>query len=90
MLISTPISIGELLDKITILQIKSERIKQKEKLKYIHEELQALSNKADQAGILTTTVKSLQKKLKSINEALWEIEDSIRICEKNQDFSEIY
>tara|TARA_B100000029_G_scaffold275748_1_gene270412 strand:+ start:2145 stop:2534 length:390 start_codon:yes stop_codon:yes gene_type:complete len=82
------VSIGELLDKVTILEIKLEKIKDPEKLKYINDEYNSLKNQ------LNTNVKSNPKldelfnSLKKINSKLWVIEDDKRRCEKNSDFGE--
>lgn len=86
MLVSTPISVGELLDKITILEIKKERIHDQAKLLHINKELEALLDIVEEQGLNKTP--KLTQALKEVNEALWEIEDNIRLCEKAQDFSE--
>ncbi|MBL96676.1 MAG: hypothetical protein CMF52_02580 [Legionellales bacterium] len=84
--IVTEIGSGELIDKITILEIKSERIADLEKLKNIKRELSVLNATRDahlrDIGGLT----DLEKRLKAINEDLWEIEDDIRACEAQKDF----
>ena len=87
MIISTPVSLGELVDKISILQIKTINIKDNEKLKLIREELQLLNI------ILSEHVKKddIQKYLESlieINSKLWVIEDEIRDCERNKKFDQ--
>ena len=82
------VSVGELLDKLSILEIKQEKIKDTEKLKYINDEYQVLK------GQLLKNVKSDDKlnklfiSLKEINSKLWVIEDDKRMCEKNSDFGE--
>lgn len=86
MLIQTPVSWGELVDKITILQIKSERITDKAKLVNIHKELDELTKTAKAAATFPPEVVELQAKLKVVNEKLWVIEDDIRDCERNKDF----
>ena len=88
MLVNTPISVGELLDKITILQIKSERITVEDKLLHVRYELQALSAVASELLTRSDDLDQLQQQLKQVNEALWDIEDDIRLCEKQQDFSD--
>lgn len=88
MLVNTPISVGELLDKITILQIKNERITSTDKLQHVRCELQALSAVALNFVTHSKDLDQLQQKLKQVNEILWDIEDSIRICEKKSDFSD--
>ena len=81
-----PISIGELIDKITILKIKLEKIKNPEKLQWIKKEYDLLineKNKITQRNIITDP---LFKKLYQINSILWNIEDQIRILEKKKQF----
>ena len=72
---------GELLDKIAILEIKAERIDDPAKLRNIHAELAALSQARDQSIFDQDGIASLTAKLRSVNEALWSIEDEIRACE---------
>ena len=84
--VKVPVAPGELFDKIAILQIKSERIKDANKLVNIRREL-ALFESAQIATFPTTPeLSSLAGNLKSINEQLWDIEDSIRDCERAEDF----
>ena len=85
--ILTEISPGELLDKISILEIKSEKIKDKNNLLEISKEYKILKN-AEQTNIIKNTeIENLCKMLKEVNLNLWNTEDQIRICEKNKDFS---
>jgi len=77
---------GELIDKITILEIKSERIADAGKLKNVRVELQVLEAARDAAMAATAELADLTAQLKQVNEALWEIEDAIRDCERGQDF----
>ena len=77
---------GELIDKITILEIKSERIVDADKLKNVRVELQVLEAARDAAMAATAELADLTAQLKQVNEALWEIEDAIRDCERGQDF----
>jgi hypothetical protein len=86
MLVVTPVSWGELLDKITILQIKSERIRDEKKLLNIRRELDELNQTVSKTTTLSAPVQSLVKELKQINEKLWVIEDDIRECERQKDF----
>ena len=80
------VSPGELLDKITILEIKSERVNDAEKLANIRHEL-GLYREAFEAQLQVTDALTVQlQELKSVNEALWNIEDEIRACEARQDF----
>jgi hypothetical protein len=77
---------GELIDKITILEIKSERIDDSEKRANVTYELSVLTNALEMAIDTSEQISALSQRLKAVNEKLWEIEDDIRICEKNQDF----
>lgn len=85
--ISAPVSYGELIDKITILEIKSERIGDASKLANIHTELQLLSTawQADPAS--RTDISDERARLKAVNETLWDIEDHIRVKEKAKAFN---
>jgi len=83
-----PISPGELLDKITILQIKSERIADPAKVTNVRTELEMLDKVWRQAVDEDGEIAALTAELKSINEALWEIEDDIRDEERNRRFGE--
>ena len=81
------ISVGELIDKITILEIKSERIDDPAKLANVRYELNMLNNTpASELGTLDG-LNEVQQALKSVNERLWELEDNIRDCERRDDFS---
>lgn len=86
MLIQTPVSWGELLDKITILMIKSERISDSAKLLNIRRELEELEKTRDAAATLPEEAKAVFADLKRVNEKLWVIEDDIRDCERQKDF----
>ena len=86
--IQVPISPGELLDKITILQIKSERIDDPAKLANVNRELEMLTRVWEQSVDSGDEIEALAARLKSINEALWEIEDKIRDEERNKRFGE--
>ncbi|MDH5472001.1 MAG: DUF6165 family protein [Gammaproteobacteria bacterium] len=83
-----PISPGELLDKITILRIKSARINEPEKLANVRNELDMLDNIWSQSVNQDSTIKQLTEELTSINEALWDIEDDIRDEEREKRFGE--
>ncbi|MEL0205060.1 MAG: DUF6165 family protein [Alphaproteobacteria bacterium] len=78
MLLHVPLSVGEVLDKVTILEIKSERIDDAAKLKNINNELAQLRALLTDAVFDEASIKSLVDELKQINEALWDIEDNIR------------
>ncbi len=80
------ISPGELLDKITILQIKCERIDGPDKLRNVWKELSILTACRDEAIPESDEITRLTQDLKSVNEALWDIEDQIREREKSEDF----
>jgi predicted nucleic acid-binding Zn-ribbon protein len=84
--IKVPVSFGEVLDKITILEIKSERIADAEKVKNVRLELDELSATWDEAVENQSAITDLRNKLKAVNEELWEIEDDIRDQEAAQDF----
>ena len=82
------VSIGELLDKISILEIKSEKIKDPEKLKFINDEYKILKDQLETNIKNNSEIESLYNSLKEINAKLWVIEDDKRLCEKNSDFGE--
>lgn len=86
MLISIPVSWGELLDKITILDIKNERIDDAAKRNNVLRELTALNEVVARHGALPDGAAGLIDELRSINAALWDIEDDIRDCERDRDF----
>lgn len=81
-MIEIPVSIGEVIDKITILQIKQKHITDTSKLKNINRELDLLKKKISDISIS----EKMFEELMNINEQLWEIEDTIRLCEANSDF----
>ena len=82
------VSIGELLDKISILEIKQEKIKDSEKLKFIKNEHSILKNQLDKNVKSDDKLNNLYQSLKEINSKLWVIEDDKRQCEKDKDFGE--
>ena len=82
------VSVGELLDKISILEIKKEKIKDTDKLKFINDEYLILKKQLDENITLSEPLKKLYEELKAINTKLWDIEDNKRMCEKNSDFGE--
>ena len=82
------VSVGELFDKISILEIKKEKIKDSEKLKFINNEHQILKKQLDNNVKSDENIEKLFKSLKEINAKLWIIEDDKRLCEKNSDFGE--
>ncbi len=82
------VSIGELLDKISILEIKKDKIKSPDKLKFINDEYFVLKNQLKENVHLNKKINSLYYELKAINSKLWDIEDDKRNCEKNSNFGE--
>ena len=82
------VSAGELIDKITILEIKKEKIKNQDKLKEIIKELSSLSSTMIELIPDISKVEKLKHSLKEINLKLWDIEDGKRSAEKNKDFGE--
>ena len=82
------VSVGELFDKISILEIKKDKIKDKEKLKYIVDEYNLLKEQMVDKVKLNEKLSGLFDTLKDINSKLWVIEDDKRSCEKNSDFGE--
>lgn len=86
--INVPISPGELLDKITILEIKAEKISDSEKLRNVETELDLLSKTWEQSSMYNSTVIKLRQSLKETNLVLWDIEDRIRIKEAEKEFDQ--
>ena len=82
------VSVGELLDKISILEIKKEKIKDLEKLKFINDEYSVLKDQFNKNVESDEKLLELFNSLKEINSKLWVIEDNKRLCEKNSDFGE--
>ncbi|MCA9120933.1 MAG: glycosyltransferase family protein [Planctomycetaceae bacterium] len=84
--VNVEIAPGELIDKITILEIKLERITDTSKLANVRVELNTLESARDSTLIASSELDALTQQLKSVNEQLWDIEDSIRDCEREKDF----
>ena len=82
------VSVGELLDKISILEIKKEKIKDPEKLKFINEEYDILKDQLNKNVKSDEKLDKLFQSLKEMNVKLWIIEDDKRLCEKNSDYGE--
>ena len=87
-LIQVPVSYGELIDKITILEIKSERIADPEKLINIRRELELLNLTWEDSSAARNDISDARERLKTINEKLWEIEDQIRLEESARNFGD--
>ena len=85
-----PVAVGELIDKLTILEIKIAHIKDPEKLKNIQLEHQELEKIKLKYGFDTDAIETLQAQLKTINQELWTIEDDIRDCEFNNQFDQTF
>ena len=88
--ILTEISAGELLDKMTILEIKLDKIRDKENLLEVSKEYESLKETKKSNIKLTKDLENLIIQLKEINLKLWDIEDKKRICEKNKDFGQVF
>ena len=86
MLINVPVSIGELFDKISILDIKTKKIKNKDDLKLIKYELSKLKKIVKSKGLTSSKIRKKYLLLKSINEKLWNIENRKRRCERLKKF----
>ena len=84
--ILSEISPGELLDKISILEIKIEKVKDKNSLEEIKKEYKILKEIQTSSTEITGKIKDLFQSVKNVNLILWDIEDKLRICEKNKDF----
>ena len=82
------VSVGELLDKISILEIKKEKIKDPEKLKFISNEHSILKDQLEKNVKSDEKLESLFRELKDMNAKLWVLEDDKRDCEKNKDFGD--
>ena len=82
------VSIGELLDKISILEIKLQKIKNPEKLRFIKDEYSILKDQLEKKIKSSAELNELYKSLKEINSKLWVIEDEKRLCEKEKEFDE--
>lgn len=89
-IIHVPVSPGEVLDKITILEIKSERISDADKLVNVKRELELLTAAWKKYVDDDDTVQAIHAKLKAINEDLWEIEDDIRDKERAREFDQVF
>ena len=88
MTLKVDVSAGEFLDKITILEIKSERIKDEEKLRNVHKELDLLRKTWVESPLSRFDVSTVVGNLKRVNESLWDIEDRVRLKEAAQTFDD--
>ena len=88
--ILSEISAGELLDKISILEIKREKIKDKASQEEINKEYSILKEVQYSSIEMTEKLKTLLKEIKEVNLNLWNIEDRLRVCEKNKDFGQTF
>ena len=86
-IVNAPISVGELMDKISILKIKKKNIADEKKLLFINEELQLLSSTLN-AVVQDNRINEFLDKLIEVNSKLWKIEDDIRLCESNKKFDQ--
>ncbi len=87
-LINTPVSYGEILDKITILEIKQKNITDAEKLKNVAHELNLLTRTWNDHVTASEKLSQLKQQLKEVNQSLWDIEDNIRIKESKKEFDD--
>lgn len=90
MTLTAPVSWGELIDKITILEIKSEQMSDPAKLANVKHEHDVLTKTRDSYAPLPSGLTSLSQQLKEINQQLWDIEDDIRDQERQKDFGETF
>ena len=88
MIIKAPTSIGDLIDRLSILEIKKERIHDLNKIEYINTELKSLQVLLNEENINLKKINNLYEEISNINSKLWEIEDDIRECERNKDFGD--
>jgi hypothetical protein len=86
MQILAPISVGELFDKISILEVKAERLDDEAKRDNVLRELALLRETRDAAGVLSPEIAALAEELRAVNAGLWDVEDGKRDCERRQDF----
>lgn len=86
--LETPVSVGELLDKITILEIKAQRITERQKRDNVERELTVLNAVVSRCVSMDAAVLALVDQLREVNLALWDVEDALRVCEKQQQFDD--
>ncbi len=90
LLVETPISVGELIDKITILEIKLEKITDEGKLVHIRKEHGLLTTRRDEAVERSDALDGLTRDIERVNNALWDVEDELRDMEQAGDFGDIF
>lgn len=90
MIIDCPVSVGEILDKLTILELKLQHIEDSAKLANVRTEYNALLAIRERKITMTHAMEKMYAELKSVNQTLWTIEDDIRDCERAQDFGETF
>lgn len=88
--IMIPVAPGELIDKITILKIKSERMSDAEKLVNVRRELEMLRAEQRRHIAADPQIADMQARLEEVNGRIWDLEDVIRDCERNKDFGEVF
>jgi hypothetical protein len=84
-MVTIPVSVGELIDKLSILQVKKLKITNPERLKYVSEEFELLYNQSE-IYFNVNEIKSLYESLTEVNSALWDVEDKLRVFESEQKF----
>ena len=90
LLIETPISVGELIDKITILEIKLEKIDDEAKLVHVRKEHALLTARRDEAVETSEALSALTREIEAVNRALWDVEDELRDSERAVDFGAVF
>ena len=90
LLVETPISVGELIDKITILEIKLEKITDEAKLAHIRKEHGLLTARRDEAVERSDALDALTRDIEGVNRALWDVEDELRDMERADDFGALF
>ncbi len=90
LLVETPISVGELIDKITILEIKLEKIADEAKLAHVRKEHGLLTTRRDEAVERSDALEALTRDIEAVNRALWDVEDELRDMERAGDFGDVF
>ncbi len=86
-MVTIPVSVGELIDKLSILQVKKLKITNPERLKYVSEEFELLYSQSE-VYFQVNEIKSLYESLTEVNSALWDVEDKLRVFESDKKFDE--